>query len=251
MYLETEAIVLNRRKITEADVSLTLFTRKAGRVQAIANGARNPRSRLMAASHPFVYGEFSLNVNRETSRVSQVQIIESFYQLREGLEKLALGSYLLELTEAVVQENQTHNRLFDLLIEFLTLIKGDIKGYNIVRTAFELKLFKLNGVRPQLDYCTVCNKKYDKTVWHFNIEEGGLVCPECHSVADAMEIDEVSVRLIYFFIEAPLDVILKTKISRSLIKRVLWLNKYYMKEHLSQRSFKSLEIFNVAHHGGE
>lgn len=251
MYLETEAIVLGRRKITESDVSLVLFTRKAGKIQAIANGARNPRSRLMPVAHPFVYGEFSFSKGKDTWRLNQAQITDSHYILREDLDRLSLGSYLLELTEAVIQENQTNNRLFDLLLESLSLIKTLDTGYNRLRAAFELKVFLLTGIRPRLDACVMNGEPYTGGNWFFSASEGGLVCPDCCEELELLEVDAVFVRLLRFLSDAPLATIMNTRISRSLMAKALWLNRQYIRNHLTERPFKSLELLKNAGSGGE
>lgn len=242
MYLETEAIVLNRRKITESDVSLVLFTRKAGRIQAIANGARNPRSRLMSVAHPFVYGEFSLSKGKDTWRLNQAQLTDSHYILREDMDHLALGSYFLELTEAVTQENQTNNRLFDLLLESLSLIKTLENGYNRLRAAFELKVFLLSGIRPKLDGCVIDGEVYTGGDWFFSAAEGGLVCPGCCEGIEIIEADAVFIRLLRFLSEASLTTIINTRISRSLLVKTIWLNRQYIRVHLTEKPFKSLEL---------
>ena len=251
MYLETDAIVLGRRKITESDVSLVLFTRKAGKIQAIANGARNPRSRLMSVAHPFVYGEFSFSKGKETWRLNQAQIVDSHYTLREDLDRLALASYLLELTEAVIQENQTNNRLFDLLLESLSLIKTLDKGYNRLRAAYEQKVFLLSGIRPRLDACVISGEPYTGGDWFFSAAEGGLVCPDCCEGIETLEADAVFIRLIRFFSEAPLSKIMNTQVSRSLLVKVLWFNRQYIRAHLTDRPFKSLELLKNAGSKGE
>jgi DNA repair protein RecO (recombination protein O) len=251
MYLETDAIVLSRRKITESDVSLVLFTRKAGKIQAIANGARNPRSRLMSVAHPFVYGEFSLNKGKDTWRLNQAQLIDSHYILREDLNRLALGSYFLELTEAVTQENQTNNRLFDLLLESLSLIKTLDKGYNRLRAAFELKVFLLSGIRARLDACVIGGEPYTGGDWFFSAAEGGLVCPDCCEGVETIEADGVFVRLLRFLSEAPLTTIMDTRISRSLMVKTIWLNRQYIRAHLTERPFKSLDLLKNEGSGGE
>lgn len=251
MLLDTEAIVLGRRKITESDVSLTLFTRKAGKVHAIANGARNPRSRLMSSAHPFVYGEFTLSKGRDTWRLTQAQITDSHYILREDLDRLALGSYLLELTETVTQENQTNNRLFDLLLESLSLIKTLDKGYNSLRAAFELKVFALSGLRPRLDACVLGDEPYDGRVWRISAPEGGLVCPACAAGLDLPDAEEVFIRLLRFLTDAPLSMIVNTAVSRALAEKALWFNRRYMRTHVADRPFKSLSLLKNSGSRGE
>lgn len=251
MLLETEGIVLGRRKITESDVGLTIFTRKHGKVSAIANGARSPRSRLMACAHPFVYGEFTLSRGRDTWRLSQAQITDSFYSIREDLQKLGLGSYMLELTEAVTQENQTNNRLFDLLVENLSLIKNMETGYNILRVAFELRIFALSGIRPKLDGCVDCGTAYDEGPWGFAPEDGGLICPDCMAEMEGIAVDEVFIRLLRFLTDAPLQKVLDTAISRSLIEKVIFINRRYTKAHITDRPFKSLSLLKNMGSKGE
>jgi len=251
MYLETEAIVLNRRKLSDSDVSLTLFSRKSGRMQVIANGARNPRSRITSACHPFVYGEFSLNGSRDSWRVSQVQITESFYPLREDLNKLALASWFLELSESVLQENQTNNRLFDLLIHTLNMIKTMTTGYNKIQATFELKFFALNGVRPELSVCTQCGRASGDEGWRLDISEGGLICPSCNGAESGYPVEAVLIRLMRFLTESPMETVLKTIISKSLLTKILWINQRYIRHHISDRPFKSLGILKTIQTEGE
>lgn len=251
MLLVTEGIVLGRRKITESDVSLTLFTRKAGKVQVMANGARNPRSRLMSSAHPFVYGEFSLSKGKETWRLTQAMIIESHYSLREDLDRLAMGSYLLELTETVTQENQTNNRLFDLLLQSLSLIKAWNTGYNILRAAFELKVFALSGLRPRLDACVFNDEPYTGGQWYISAPDGGLVCPDCAVGMALPDAEAVFVRLLRYLTDAPLEQIVGTEISRALVEKALWFNRRYMKAHVTERPFKSLALLKNTGSRGE
>ena len=44
MFVETKGVVIRQTKYSEADKILTIFTKEKGKVQAIAKGARRPKS---------------------------------------------------------------------------------------------------------------------------------------------------------------------------------------------------------------
>src|SRR5690554_1201034 len=104
MLITTEGFVLKNRKYRETDSILTIFTRKVGKINAIAKGARRPKSNLLAGIQPFCYSEFVLYKGRNLYTVSQCDSKEIFYPLREDLKKLSYASYLMELVEAVIVE---------------------------------------------------------------------------------------------------------------------------------------------------
>ena len=66
MFFETDAIVLRSTKSINNDIFLNILTRKAGKMDVVANGAKSSKSQLAAASKPFVFGNFTLNTNSKT-----------------------------------------------------------------------------------------------------------------------------------------------------------------------------------------
>lgn len=243
MFYKTQAIVLKRHKLSDSDVILTLFTRKFGKVRAVAKGARNTRSKLASGSQPFVYGEFTISKGKNLDKITQVDIENSFYKIRENLDRLSYASYVLELADMVIHEGQSHNRLFNLILRTLKLITEVKSGYNIIRVAFELKLFHLTGVLPDLLRCSACDKAMPTPKIYLSIQEGGLVCGSCkHPEVELIEMDELLVRLMDFLVYEDYDRIRKVQIGLSLIRKLTWINEQYLRYHVSDKPIKSLAV---------
>ena len=82
-YSKVTGIVTRYVDYKENDRILSIFTLERGRIDANARGCRRPKSPLLPAAQPFVYGEFELFVSKDRAAVNQVNIQEPFFPLRE------------------------------------------------------------------------------------------------------------------------------------------------------------------------
>ncbi len=247
MLFKTEAVVLRRNKISEADVILTLFTRKYGKIRAVAKGGRKPKTKLSPASHLFVYGDFIINKGRNLDKISSVDINEAFYKIREDLTKLAYGSYILELCESVIVEGVTNNRLFIDLVNMLHVITNVDNGYNLIKIAFQLHVLKYSGFMPQIRECANCGAGPNNfTKLRFNIEQGGLICDKCSlKFSGGILIDITTLKAINYIANNDIRKILKLKLDAPIINRLEKILDKYIQTHLDKKSFKSLAFLNT------
>ena len=63
--LDTQGIVLRAVKYRDKDLILTIFTRKYGKVSAIAKGAQGQKSRFLSASQLFSYNNYNLRKQKD------------------------------------------------------------------------------------------------------------------------------------------------------------------------------------------
>jgi DNA repair protein RecO (recombination protein O) len=180
-----EAIVIRTRDFDEADKILVLLTREEGKVSAVAKGARRPRGRYAAASQLFTQVKASLFHGRNLDTLSQIEIVESFRNLREDLERMAYGSYVCELMDEMVRERQRHESTYLLLLTTLHLLNAPEIAPEPTRRAYELKLFSILGFRPSLEECVVCGNAIGPgPMVRFAPALGGVLCPTCNSEGD-------------------------------------------------------------------
>lgn len=245
MIYKTDAVVLRKNKISESDVILTLFSRKLGKIRAVAKGGRRPKSKVSPASHIFVLGEFIIVKGKELDKISSVDIHESFYKIREDLFKLAYASYFSELCDSVIVEGVTNNRLFDTFLKTLGLIVNKDEGFELIKLGFQLKLLDYSGLRPELARCVVCGDgKFEKI--RFNIPQGGLICDNCSSMykSSSIWINSTMLKVMKYILKTDIITVSKIKLNPGIINKLNNIIDEYIQFHLERRTFKSLEFLN-------
>jgi DNA repair protein RecO (recombination protein O) len=246
MYLKTNGIVLKRTKLSENDVLVTILTYKAGLVKAVIKGAKNPKSPLSAASHPFVFGEFVIRVDSKWSKVQSAEIIDSFYKVREDLEVLSYGSYFMELAIHILEDGVVNHKMYYLLLETInTLVKTKPDDIKLLKVAYEIKLLEIAGYSMMVEKCSECG--CDNTGFvDFLVSSGGVLCPNCKSSEKKpIIVGKTIPKIIDYMKRKDIRVICQTQINVSYLEKMDILNKRYLSEHLGFNHSKSLEFINT------
>lgn len=175
---QTEAIIIKKAKLGEADRILTLYTPELGKIQAVAKGVRRPKSKMAGHLELLTHSLVSLARGRNLDTITGSQTINSFLTLKSDF---GLTSYALYATELVNQFTADHieNRpLFRLLLETMEKLcqPGDSE---LVLRYFELHLLNEVGYRPQLQQCVACHQPLKPITNSFSSSAGGMLCPNC------------------------------------------------------------------------
>lgn len=176
---KTDAIIIRTRDYREADRLVTLFTREKGKVQAVAKGVRKLKSRKRGVIQLLTYGGFLLYEGRNLDTIAQCEAINSFQELRGDLDRLAYATYMAELTDGFVLDDEPNDELFLLLVTSLHLL-GHLDP-EILARAYELRLLANAGFRPELENCVVCHCPRPEGKLKFSPALGGVLCRECAS----------------------------------------------------------------------
>ena len=72
--INTQGIVLKSVTYKENDLILTIFTRKLGKISAIARGAKKSKSTLLSSSQIFAYANFTLKKEGNMYRVKRKRV---------------------------------------------------------------------------------------------------------------------------------------------------------------------------------
>jgi len=179
---ENTAIVLRYANYKDNDRMLTLLSPTRGRIDAIARGCRRPRSPLLNASELFALGDFQLYERGGHVTLTSCVLIETFYPLRADFDRLACGTYLLNLVEAAAQPGEANQELFMLLLHTLSRLTFSDQEWKPLLAGFLLHYAACQGTKPRLNHCVACGKRLEEeeTVY-FDEEEGGLCCKTCHT----------------------------------------------------------------------
>jgi DNA repair protein RecO (recombination protein O) len=175
---QTEAIVIKKTKLGEADRILTLYTPHLGKIQAVAKGVRRPRSKMSGHLELLTHSLISLARGKNIDTVTGTQTINSFLPLKSDLRLISYALYVTELVNQFTADNAEDYPLFQLLLETMQrLCQG---GDNeLVLRYFELHLLDEVGYRPQLHQCVSCHTELEDTTNSFSPSAGGMLCPDC------------------------------------------------------------------------
>lgn len=181
------AVVLRHANYKDNDKMLTLFSSAQGRVDVLSRGCRRPRSPLMGASEMFCTGEFLLFTNQDRSTLTSCTIHDSFFPLRQDIDKLSRGVYLLNLCEVAIQPGEPAPDLFRLLIKTLHCLCYGQQDDRALLSLFLLHYANLIGYKPRLMHCVHCGQRLSpETAKYFDLSAGGLVCQECEKTKSSV-----------------------------------------------------------------
>lgn len=123
----TEAVVLKRKNLGEADRLVTLFTKRFGKLTALAKGVRRITSRRAGSLEPATQGIFFFARGKNFDLITQVQPINSFLNARQNLARLTQINQILEIIDLLTVDNQEHPDIYQILLDTLMLLNTDGK----------------------------------------------------------------------------------------------------------------------------
>ena len=241
MYLKTKAIIIKIRDFSENDLLVTLFTLESGKVTVIAKGAKNAKSKNSAVSNLFLYGEFDLFIGKKWSRINSMEVINSFYPIREDIEKLAYGSYFLELIETSIVEKKSDKDLFFLLLKTLDYLKYN--KYIFLKVVFQFKLLCNLGYTPMLYSCAKCGGIPEDKIG-FSVYHGGILCKKCNDNS-SLNISIKLLKIFQYFEQNEFSTIINIEINDLFIKKMDIILFKYLTYYLEKSNFKSLKFLSI------
>ena len=176
MYMTIQGIVLRVTDYNDRDALLTLLTRRHGKLTVKARGLRRKNSPLIAPCQLLAYGEFTLFEYRGQYTINEAHSLELFMPLRRDLSKLALGTYLAQVTEVLSQEDLPNPELQSLLLNCLYALSNLDVSESLIKSVYELRAACLSGYTPDLFGCHVCG---NQTPERFDLSAGQLECAAC------------------------------------------------------------------------
>lgn len=174
----TEAVVLRRMDLGEADRLLTLYTPDEGKIRAIAKGVRRPGSRKSGHLEPFSRSRLLLARGRNLDIITQAEGIHFYPGLRTDLERLGATAYIIELLDRFTVQEGGSRGLYELLLGALDQLEAGAELAPLCRY-YELRLLDLVGYRPQLFHCVACEDEIQAQDQYFSSGQGGVLCPNC------------------------------------------------------------------------
>jgi DNA repair protein RecO (recombination protein O) len=177
MIVRTEAIVLRTMNYGETSQIVTLFTRERGKLSVLARGARVPKSRFGSTLQPGSYIQAVLyyKPTRDLQNLTETSHLRVFLYTAQELVRITLALRVVELTNALMQQEQYHPLVFNLLVQTLERLNDAGTHAGNLLPYFQIRLAAILGFSPSVDRESVQALP----------EEGGLLLLDTGSITGA------------------------------------------------------------------
>jgi DNA repair protein RecO (recombination protein O) len=243
--IQTLGIVLHSMPVGDFDKRLVLLTKEKGKITVFAKGARRPNSQLLAGSQIFALGEYLVYMGRNTNSISQINLKETFYELRQDIEKLSYGLYFNELIQYFTEENMEVEDYIILLYRTLASLSKKTMTNDLIKSIFELKTLSFSGLTPEVTQCLYRGcQKTESQLSYLSSLEGGMFCQEHGKlVKDSIFITEGTRYTMQYILSSSLQHLYSFKVTDKILNELKLSLRKYFQVHIDYQ-FKSLDFIN-------
>lgn len=231
-YSLDEGIVLKTVDFGEIDRIVTLFTRKKGKLQAIAKGARKVGNRFGASLDFFSFSEFLLYTARGMPLIVQGKIKRTFRDLVRIPLRWMAGEYVLLLVDRLFPFEKPEEKILE---EILFLWEAFLRCGGSIQPLllrFRLDVVRVLGVFPELLECVLCHRELHNACASFSISLGGVVCDACATKAQELfPLSWQELQVLRNFVDAPLGRVVQSKVDAQVFQSLDTLLSRYLSYH--------------------
>ena len=232
MIIRTDAVVLRRLHYGETSQIVTLFTREKGKLAVMAKGARRPKSRFGASLEPATYAQvvFYYKPTRSLQTLSESALAEPLLGVPRRLDKIGAALRIVELVDALVQDEDPQPRLFNLLVEVLRrLSRAEVRVGNVL-PYFQLRLAGVLGFRPAVERAAV--EALPGRGGLLDLGSGAMRRPE-HAPEEALRASRSALRAFAVLARADLDAVMRMTLRPPVRREVEALVEAYLRHHMA------------------
>ena len=231
MIIRTEAIVLRKMDYRETSQIVTLFTREKGKMAVLAKGARLLKSRFGSSLQPMSYTQvvFYHKPTRGLQTLSESAHVQPFHRISRDLEKISIGWRIVELVYALMEEEQQHPQVFNLLVEILgRLDEADVHAINLL-PYFQMRLATVLGFAPDIDRERVEHLPDEGGV--LTLDTGAILLPDATPLA-ARRAARTALRAFAILARADLDTVMRMRLDAKTRREVNALVEDFLRYHV-------------------
>ncbi len=172
---------------SETSQIVTLFTRAAGKISAIAKGSKRPKSSFDGPIEILSHGRIVVTQGDKDklATLTEFQQQPGFTALRSNLCAMSCCLFAAELVNSLTHEHDAHPELYDGLLQFLRHV-GEQPGNErrevlALLILFQLTMLREVGLQPILNRCANCKSAFSSK-WrgvYFSSLANGMICGDC------------------------------------------------------------------------
>ena len=237
----TDGIVIKTSATGESDLIVWVLTRTRGVIRAFSKGARGMKNKLHSGSSLFSYCNFGFYEKNGVYHVTEADVKDIFFALREDIVKMSLAQYFCEILLKSLPEEQSEEEYLRLMLNSLYCLCENKKPVLQVKAVFELRTAVLSGYAPPIHACAVCGA-YQTVPMYFNCMTGELLCASCGNSREVPAVPFAVIAAMRHIVFSPFDKIYSFQLNESLLKPLSLLTEKYL-QNCFQYPFHLLQYF--------
>lgn len=223
MITKIEGIIINETPYGETSKIINILTKEKGIIGVMCKGAKSMKSSLRALTMPLTYGYFYIYYKEDKmSTLKDVDLINSFNNIKQDIMLIAYANYLTELTQQIAKM-EFDEEMYELFITALLKIDSNIDPL-IITNIVELQYLKYLGIELNLDCCVNCGNT--KNIITLDGDSGGFICNNCYT--NERKVSLKAIKLIRMYNAVDMKSISNININdNSKYEINYFLNRYY------------------------
>ena len=219
---KVEGIIIGEVPYHETSKIINVLTKEDGLIGIVAKGAMRPKCPYMGLTSKLTYGYFHINYRDNLSSLIEVDLINSFKNIKKDLIKMSYSIYLTDLVNQVYKHEQ-NKEIYSNYIASLIKIN---EGFDplVITNILELKMLDYLGIRPCIDKCVSCHNTSD--IVTISSYRGGYLCKNCLNNEKIVNIKTIKLLRMFYYVD--ISKIEKLEISENIKKELnLFIDDYY------------------------
>ncbi len=171
-----EAIILRNREYKERDTLLDVFTKEFGRMDLVARGTKDIKSKLAGQIEPISLCDIMIVKGKKLDYLGAALAKNSFLNIKNDLDKIVIAGKAMKIYLDHVRPDEPEAGLFFLLKDYLEALEDfEIKKHELFFSFLLLKFASLSGFSPELYNYIETEEKIKPDNNFFDFSRGGIV----------------------------------------------------------------------------
>jgi DNA repair protein RecO (recombination protein O) len=244
---KSEAVVIKRIDLGEADRILTIYTPHFGKLRVVAKGVRKVTSRLSGHVELFTRSQMLLAKGRNLDIVTQSETVDSYRPMREDLSRVAHAYYTAELLDKLTPDALESYPAYKLLVDTFQLLSTDSDPDRVLRW-YEIQLLGYLGYAPELTHCVECRSELTPVVNSFSPALGGVVCATCRRIGVGRDISVNALKVLRLMQRNPYSAASRVRIDAALHAELQGIAQSYI-AHILESDLRSAQFVRTTSAG--
>jgi len=232
IHYPTKGFIFKKNDFWEADRIFTIFTKDFGKLEILARAIRKIKSKLRGGMELFYLTDIEFIQGKTYKTLTDASLIENFPNLRKDLKRLKIAYEISEILDNLIKGQEEDEKVWDLLKETfqrLNSLSLSIKECWLIYYYFLWNFLSILGYQPELNFCSICQKKLIPKNLYFDPKEGGVICFNCFKkVKDGKKIEPDVIKILRLILEKKMNFLKKLKIKKTYQKTIKDISENYL-----------------------